>query len=148
MTTTSYTPDYFVICCNKIFRRFIIFFALNLRDWYISGKNTRKYNKPYAACFNPLEVFMHFNPTCASCHAVRMTPCFPVHRHETETTTAQYSPIILQHIFYNYVNSLINNPYPWVHNGTLARYVTLRVAHAPGMPGTFCPPPTSKETSS
>ena len=26
-------------------------------------------------------------------------------------------------------------------NGPLARYVKLRVAHAPGMPGTFSPPP-------
>ena len=26
-------------------------------------------------------------------------------------------------------------------NGPLARYATLRVAHAPGMPGTFSPPP-------
>ena len=32
--------------------------------------------------------------------------------------------------------------------GPLARYVKLRVAHAPGMPGTFSPPPTSKETTS
>ena len=28
------------------------------------------------------------------------------------------------------------------YNGTLARYVKLRVAHAPGMPGTFSPPLT------
>ena len=28
-------------------------------------------------------------------------------------------------------------------NRPLARYVNLRVAHAPGMPGTFSPPPTS-----
>ena len=33
-------------------------------------------------------------------------------------------------------------------NGPLARYAKLRVAHAPGMPGTFSPPPTSKETAS
>ena len=32
--------------------------------------------------------------------------------------------------------------------GRLTRYVTLRVAHAPGMPGTFSPPPTSKEIAS
>ena len=29
----------------------------------------------------------------------------------------------------------------WGYNGPLARYVKLRVAHAPGMPGTFSPPP-------
>ena len=29
----------------------------------------------------------------------------------------------------------------------LIRYVTLPVAHAPGMSGTFSPPPTSKETA-
>ena len=28
-----------------------------------------------------------------------------------------------------------------VHHGPLSRYVKLRVAHAPGMPGTFSPPP-------
>ena len=32
--------------------------------------------------------------------------------------------------------------------GFLTRYVKLWVAHAPGMPGTFSPPPTSKETAS
>ena len=32
--------------------------------------------------------------------------------------------------------------------GPLARYVNLRVAHAPGMPGTYSPPPTSKGTAS
>ena len=32
--------------------------------------------------------------------------------------------------------------------GPLTRYVKLRVAHAPGMPGKFSPPPTSKETAS
>ena len=32
--------------------------------------------------------------------------------------------------------------------GPLTRYVQLRVAHAPGVPGTFSPPPTSKETAS
>ena len=31
------------------------------------------------------------------------------------------------------------------HNGLITRYVKLRVAHAPGMPGTLFPPPTSKE---
>ena len=32
--------------------------------------------------------------------------------------------------------------------GPLARYVIMRVAHAPGMPGTFSPPLTSKDTTS
>ena len=34
------------------------------------------------------------------------------------------------------------------HNGALTRYVKLRVAHAPGMPGTFSLSSTSKETAS
>ena len=33
-------------------------------------------------------------------------------------------------------------------NGPLTRYVKLRVAHAPGLPGTFFPPTTLKETAS
>ena len=33
-------------------------------------------------------------------------------------------------------------------NGSLTRYLKLRVSHAPGMPGTFFPTPTSKETAS
>ena len=33
-------------------------------------------------------------------------------------------------------------------HGPLARYVKFRVAHAPGMPGTFSPPSTWKETAS
>ena len=32
-------------------------------------------------------------------------------------------------------------------HGPLARCIKLRFAHAPGMPGTFLPPPTSKETA-
>ena len=35
----------------------------------------------------------------------------------------------------------------WCH-GPLTRYVVLWVTHAPGMPGTFSPWPTSKETAS
>ena len=31
--------------------------------------------------------------------------------------------------------------FKWMSNGPLARYVKLRVAHAPGMSGTFSPPP-------
>ena len=33
-------------------------------------------------------------------------------------------------------------------NGPLSRYVKLQVAHVPGMPGTFSPPPSSRETAS
>ena len=33
-------------------------------------------------------------------------------------------------------------------HGPLTKCVKLRVVHAPGMPGTFSPPPTSKETAS
>ena len=32
--------------------------------------------------------------------------------------------------------------------GPLTRYIKFRVAHAPGMPGTFSPPLTSKEIAS
>ena len=35
-----------------------------------------------------------------------------------------------------------------IHHGPLSRSVKLRVAHAPRIPGTFPPPPTSKETAS
>ena len=37
---------------------------------------------------------------------------------------------------------------PIIPNGPLTRWVKLRVAPAPGMRGTFSPPPTSKETPS
>ena len=46
------------------------------------------------------------------------------------------------------ITLLLNAP-PRLHynvHGPLTRYVKLWVAHAPGMPGTFFPPPTSKET--
>ena len=36
----------------------------------------------------------------------------------------------------------------FISNGPHTRYVKLRVAHAPGMPGTFFPPPILKETAS
>ena len=35
-----------------------------------------------------------------------------------------------------------------LNHGFLTRYAKLRVAHAPGMPGTFSLPPTSKENAS
>ena len=35
---------------------------------------------------------------------------------------------------------------PWPRQGALTRYPRLLVARAPGMPGTFSPPPTSKKT--
>ena len=34
-----------------------------------------------------------------------------------------------------------------LHHGPPTRYEKLRVAHAPGKPGSFSPPPTSKETT-
>ena len=37
----------------------------------------------------------------------------------------------------------------WLYyHGPLTRYIALQVAHAPKKPGTFSPPPTSKETAS
>ena len=36
----------------------------------------------------------------------------------------------------------------WSRHGPLIRYVKLAVAHAPGMPGMFSPPPTTRETAS
>ena len=48
-------------------------------------------------------------------------------------------------IHYNYVTSVswrgAVDSYKGPSNGPLARYIKLRVAHAPGMPGTFSPPP-------
>ena len=40
--------------------------------------------------------------------------------------------------------NICNAPLPWA----FSRYGKLRVAHAPGMPGTFSPPPTSEEITS
>ena len=37
--------------------------------------------------------------------------------------------------------------FPPQRNGTLSRYIKLWVAHALGMPGTFCPPPNWTETA-
>ena len=34
-----------------------------------------------------------------------------------------------------------------LEQGPFPRYVKVRVAHAPGMPGTFSPSPTSEETA-
>ena len=41
----------------------------------------------------------------------------------------------------------LSNKFIAMH-GSLTRYAKLQVVHAPGMPGTFSPPPTSKETAS
>ena len=49
--------------------------------------------------------------------------------------------ILLQCVFY----TILNHIFMIVCHGPLTRYVKLRVVHAPGIPGTFSPPPTSKE---
>ena len=41
---------------------------------------------------------------------------------------------------------LVSPGFIGIHHGPVTRYVKLRFAHAPGMPGTFSPPLTSKET--
>ena len=62
---------------------------------------------------------------------------------------AIYLYILLPHnsLFITYQ---VCNTFPIVthHTGPPTRYVKLRVAHAPRMPGTYSPPPTSKETAS
>ena len=47
--------------------------------------------------------------------------------------------IYIVHVDIIYIVDGVNR-HPWWH-GPLARYVILWVAHAPGMPGTFSPPP-------
>ena len=48
-----------------------------------------------------------------------------------------------------YATSMIKSCPTCIDHGPLTRYVKLQVAHAPGMPGTYIPPPPiSKETAS
>ena len=54
---------------------------------------------------------------------------------------------VVNHLYHNFNRRVAKRPLELGH-GPLARYVKLRVAHAPGMPGTFSPPPTSKKTAS
>ena len=80
---------------------------------------------------------------------VHLTKLFQSFKHS-------YIPISIFHlqtIIKEHVNMLIKDLrenkmwLKFANNGPLTRYVKLWVAHAPGMPGTFSPPPTSKETS-
>ena len=74
--------------------------------------------------------------------------CFPWNLAGAVTTKdpSQYTPIK------QFPNSHSENKRVprlfYLYHGPLTRNVKLRVAHAPGMPGTFSPPPTSKETAS
>ena len=58
-------------------------------------------------------------------------------------------PILVRHLYiesgprYRWVTTWCDH----ICHGPLTRYVKLRVAHAPGMPGTFSPPPTSRDTA-
>ena len=98
------------------------------------------------------------NFTCAS--AAQLQPCKSNVRANTLNSheiffnitlhpkTVQGSPIIVfccEVVSVDFIHTLQDY---FTSNGPLARYVTLRVAHAPGMPGTFPPPPISKETAS
>ena len=53
------------------------------------------------------------------------------------------------HDLYTHVSELFHHTVrKQSDHGPLVRYVKLRAEHAPGMTGTFYPPPTSKETAS
>ena len=49
----------------------------------------------------------------------------------------------LKRVIYDSIHAMLS-----ITHRPLIRYVKLRIAHAPRMPGTFSPPPTSKETAS
>ena len=67
--------------------------------------------------------------------------------HYTGSTVKDKMPFCeTRDIFFMYIVTFITSND--VFYGPLTRYVKLRVAHAPGMPGTFSPPPISKETAS
>ena len=58
-------------------------------------------------------------------------------------------PFCLGHNVLNvFIIWLLRSELNGLRNGPITRYVKWRVAHAPGMPGTFSPPPTSNQTAS
>ena len=68
-----------------------------------------------------------------------MRPYFYFLLENKKSTSLFHDPNTFQFAYY-----LLRN----VKHGPLTRYANLRVAHAPGMPGTFSLPPTSMGTSS
>ena len=70
--------------------------------------------------------------------------------------TCLFRNLLLNHKFHfcatcNFISGVLCQKHPTYNvgcNGSLARYVKLGLAHAPGMPGPFSPPQTSKETAS
>ena len=68
-------------------------------------------------------------------------------------TLCDYQPENAGRETYHYDNTMASHGLNiWIYGvskeRTIARYVKLRVAHAPGMQWTFSPLPTSKETAS
>ena len=72
------------------------------------------------------------NPTCGAQHALYTDKVDTAHCHSHHPLTPPATTTTLQSI----------------HHGPLTRYVKIRFAHAPGMPGMVSPSPTSKETAS
>ena len=68
-----------------------------------------------------------------------LTPCFKVTFHALHMALAQTDPTRLKRNKAKCETSFIGMVVSW--HEPLARYVILRVARAPGMPGTFSPPP-------
>ena len=55
--------------------------------------------------------------------------------------------IIIWNLFFDIILASARRQLSGLH-GPLTRYSKMRVAHAPGMPGPFSPPPTSNESAS
>ena len=75
------------------------------------------------------------------CHLINIA--FSKRQKEIISTSSFSHTFLYCCIRTKYANYIHNSSY-----GPLTRYVKLRVAHVPGMPGTFSPPSTSKETAS
>ena len=84
-------------------------------------------------------------------HSISFTTCttlLSIPSYTTTTLQHQLSddPCFLSAIIF--FIQFVSKVTAWSSNGPLTCYVKLLVAHAPGMPGTASPPPTSKETAS
>ena len=55
---------------------------------------------------------------------------------------------VAKHFWWVYIPVVSRQDRQTIRHGPLTRYAKLQVAHAPGMPGTFSPPPISNETAS
>ena len=123
--------NYERILCNHIFWELVI---LQYKFYFDINRYIPYYHFVHTICLWSAKGFTHMLPPILL-YIIQHILCFL---------------LLLYSFFYPLASHWLRFPFTHLRriNGPLTRYAKLRVAHAPGIPGTFSPPRPSKENAS